>query len=132
MTQNTSSSEHRSDTRYSASWRVALVIGGKVLHEGKLKDISASGAAILIQINLKVGISLELHMLLPALHHGHEQKVIIAHGKTCNSAHDSQHHCFRVGISFDKFVVASDRDYLKSRLEGRHRVIADSRYAPPK
>jgi hypothetical protein len=130
MNQDTSSGEKRHGIRYNASWRAALVIGGQLAHEGRLKDISASGAAILIQSNLNVGISLELHMLLPTLHQGHEQKVIVVHGTTCNSTHDSKHHCFRVGVNFGKFVVTTDREYLTSRLEGHHRVVAESRYAP--
>jgi c-di-GMP-binding flagellar brake protein YcgR len=130
MNLDTPSGEKRHDTRYNASWRAALVIGGKFTYEGRLRDISASGAAILIQSNVNVGISLELHMLLPTMHQGHEQKVIIVHGKTCNSTFDSKHYCFRVGINFDKFLVPTDREYLTSRLESHHRVVAESRYGP--
>jgi c-di-GMP-binding flagellar brake protein YcgR len=130
MNLDTSSGEKRHDTRYNASWRAALVIGDQLTYEGRLKDISASGAAILIESNVNVGVSVELHMLLPVTHQGYEQKVIIVHGKTCNSTFDSKHYCFRVGINFDRFLVPTDREFLTIRLETHHRVVAESRYGP--
>ncbi len=80
--------------------------------------------------NFELGMEVELHILMPVQSNGSAQKILIVHGKVCYSTHDSKYFCFRVGISFYKFEVASDRDYLINILTTRQTVIPKSRYAP--
>ena len=117
-----SADDGRKALRYAASWRVAVSVEGQALREGRTKDISTDGVAILYDHNLKAGMNLTMHILIPPLT-ADEQKIIVVHGKTCNTVHDSSHHCFRVGISFEKYAVEADRTFLRNRLENSHKAV---------
>ena len=114
--------KNRKAIRYKASWRIAIAVDGQLLREGRIKDISANGVGVLFSNNIMAGLPLTLHILVPALG-AHEQKIIIVHAKTRSTVHDSSHHCFRVGISFEKFEMVADREFLAKRLETSHREL---------
>jgi len=111
--------EHRKETRYKAAWKIDVVVEGQELHDGKIKDISLHGAAILIGRNLKPGTKVTLNTHIPPLNSG-VKKVLTVYGKTLYTVHDSSDLCFRIGIRFDEFKMESDRDYLESRLTNYH------------
>lgn len=114
------SKEHRKEARYRASWRIDVAVEGHDLHDGRIKDISLHGTAILNGRNLKPGISITLHIHIPPLTIPGVPKILIVHGKTCYAIHDADNLCFRVGITFVKFELASDRAFLEARLTNHH------------
>lgn len=117
------SREHRKETRYKATWKIAVVVDGHDLHDGKIKDISLHGAAIIIGHNLKRRASVTLHIHIPSVDGPAAPKILIVHGTAVYTVHDANDQCFRVGIAFDKFEVASDRAYLEARLASHHMKI---------
>ena len=119
---NSSPNDGRKAIRYSASWRVAVAIEGQPLREGRTKDISSDGLAILYPQNLRSGVTITMHILIPPLTTD-EQRIIIVRGLTCNTVHDSNHHCFRVGVSFEHFETEADREFLRKRLENSHKAV---------
>lgn len=114
------SKEHRNEIRYKASWRIAVSIGDQYLHDGRIKDISMHGAAILNGRNLKPGTSVTLHIHIPPLTRSSAPKTVIVHSKTCYAIHDSNNQCFRLGITFVTFAQESDRAYMEDRLTNHH------------
>jgi len=113
--------EQRKEIRYRASWRITVAIEGNASYDGKVRDISMHGAAILIGRNLKPGLSVTLHIHIPSLSlHPDAAKILIVHGKTSYTVHDANDLSFRVGISFVNFELESDRNYLEDRLTKHH------------
>lgn len=112
--------EHRNEIRYRAAWRIFVAIEGHNLHDGRIRDISIHGTAILNVRNLKPGTSVTLHIHIPPLNGPGTPRILIAHGKTSYSIHDVDNQCFRVGVTFVKFELASDRAYLEARLTNHH------------
>ncbi|CAH1083903.1 PilZ domain-containing protein [Candidatus Nitrotoga sp. 1052] len=112
--------ELRKGTRYKASWRVAAIVEGQDLHEGKIKDISIHGAAILVGCNLNHRTSVTLHIYIPPLAGHGAPRIMIVHGITSHAIHDAYDQCFRVGIAFVKFELASACAYLDARLTKHH------------
>jgi len=112
--------EHRNETRYSAAWKVTIAADGLGSHDGRVRDISLHGAAILIGRNLKPGISVTLHFHMHSLTGPGAPKILVVHGIICYTTHDANALCFRVGVTFSKFETASDRVYLEDRLTNHH------------
>lgn len=112
--------EHRREPRYLAAWRVVVVVEGQAAHDGKLRDISPHGAAILIGRNLKPNISVTLHIYMHSLTGHVASKILIVHGVATYTVHDVYYLRFRVGITFVKFELTSDQAYLKDRLTNHH------------
>lgn len=117
--------ELRSATRYMVSWRVAVFVKGRDFYYGKIKDISLCGAAILNELNLKNGTSVTLKIHVPTLNRCCESRALIVHCKTTYAVYDAGRLCFRVGVTFDKFELESDRAYLEERLKNHHVVLPD-------
>ncbi len=116
--------EHRKETRYRASWGVAIAVEGHDLHEGKIKDISLHGTATILNgRNLKSGISVKLHICIPPLIGPGAPKILIVDGKTSYAIHDADDLRFRVGVTFVKFELASDRAFLEARLTNHHTQV---------
>jgi len=107
--------DRRQDERYSVNWRITIV-AGRESHEGRLKDISLHGAAILIHRAINPNVKITLHIHVPPLHPG-AKKAITIQCVTANTVHDSHDQCFRVGISFTKFDLPSDAAYLDGRIK---------------
>ena len=112
--------ELRKGTRYKASWRVTAIVEGQELHEGRIKDISIHGAAILVGCNLNPNISVTLQIYIPTLAGSDVPKIMIVYGMTSHTVHDVYDQCFRVGIAFVKFELASACAYLDARLTKHH------------
>jgi len=112
--------ENRRAIRYKVTWRIVIDIEGHDVYEGKIKDISVYGAAILNGLNLKPNTGITLHIHIPTLSNHGTPRVIKVEGKTSYSIHDDKHRCFRVGIAFIEFGRASDRAYLEARLSNHH------------
>ena len=112
--------ELRKGIRYKASWRIAAIVEGQDLHEGRIKDISIHGAAILVGCNLNPHTSVTLQIYIPALAGPGVPKIMIVHGMTSHTVHDVYDQCFRVGIAFVKFELASACAYLDARLIKHH------------
>ena len=108
--------ENRVAKRYQFSWRVAVAIEGYSSRTGRTIDISNNGAAIMSHYNLHPGLATTLHIFVPPTGE-YGQKVVRVHGVTRDTVHDSKHHCFRVGIVFEKFEVEADRKFLENRLK---------------
>lgn len=117
------SKEHRKETRYKAAWKTGVTIQGGGLLEGKIKDISLHGAAIMIGRNIKPRTELTLHIHIPSLAGPAAPKIMTVHGIAAYTVHDGNEQCFRVGISFVKFEPASERNYLEARLVKHHMKI---------
>lgn len=120
--------EHRREPRYMATWRVALSIDGQNFHDGRLKDISVHGAATLSDLNVKPGTRITLKILVPSLDASCKSTLLVVYGKAAYTVLDTEHQCFRVGISFVEFQHASDQSYLEKRLANFHVKVAD--FAP--
>lgn len=113
--------EYRKETRYRASWRIDVAVEGHDLQEGRIKDISLHGTATILNgRNLKPGISVTLHIHIPPLTNTSMPKVMIVDGKTSYTIHDANDLCFRVGVTFVKFELASDSAFLEMRLTNHH------------
>jgi hypothetical protein len=108
--------EHRQQIRYMVSWKAAVTAEGQDLHEGKVRDISLHGAAILLDRNFQPGTRITLHIQVPFLNSYSAQKTLTVHGQTSYTVHDANSHCFRTGIAFTGFELESDRVYLEERL----------------
>lgn len=113
---------HRKEGRYMAAWKIAVAAEGQGQHNGKLRDISLHGAAILVECNLKPQTRVTLHIHVPSLE-GRAPKILVIHGATTYTVHDMHSLRFRTGISFAKFDVASDQAYLESRLTNHHSKV---------
>jgi len=109
--------EHRSEIRYKANWRVAIaaIERGNLIY-GRIRDISLNGAAILNELNIKPGTSVTLKIFIPTFISPSEPKILVVHGTTSYSVHDADHFCFRSGIAFAKFELATDRAFLQDHL----------------
>lgn len=116
-------SEHRKETRYRATWRVDVIVGGQDLHDGRLNDISLHGASILLGRNLKPDIKVTLRIYIPSITGPYPPTVLTVHGMTRYTVHDSDDLLFRVGIAFTEFEMVSDRGYLDERLTRHHLEI---------
>ena len=116
-------SEHRKETRYRATWKVDVIVGGQDLHDGRLNDISLHGASILLGRNLKPDIKVTLHIYMPSITGPYPPTVLTVHGMTRYTVHDSDDLLFRVGIAFTEFEMVSDRGYLDERLTRHHLEI---------
>lgn len=112
--------EHRNENRYRASWKIFVSIEGTDLQDGKIKDVSLHGAAILNERNLMHGTHLTLHIHIPSLNGYGVPRILIVKGQTSYSIHDADNICFRVGVKFVEFNKASDRAYLEARLTQHH------------
>lgn len=117
--------EHRNETRYMASWRIAVAIEGQDFNYGRVKDISLHGTAVLNGLNIKPGTGVTLNIHIPSLTIPCQPKTLIVHGITSYAVHDVDHLCFRVGITFAEFEPASDRAYLEERLANHHAKVPD-------
>ena len=117
--------EHRSETRYKASWRVAVSVDGQDFIYGRIRDISVCGTAILNGLNIKPGTGVTLNIHIPTLTAPCVPKTLIVHGTSSYVVHDADHLCFRVGIVFNKFELAADIAYLKERLANHHIKVPD-------
>lgn len=113
---------HRREERYMAAWKISVAAEGQGLHDGKLRDISLHGAAILVEHNLTPHTRVMLHVHVPSLE-GRASKILVVHGVTTYTVHDMRSLRFRTGISFAKFEVASDQAYLESRLANHHSKV---------
>ncbi len=80
--------ELRKGTRYKALWRIAAIVVGQELHDGRVKDISPHGAAILIARNLNPQISVSLNIYIPPLVGPGAPKILIVHGMTSHAIHE--------------------------------------------
>lgn len=120
------SKEQRQETRYLASWRVAICVDGRDPHYGRVKDISLCGAAILNEVNIRPGTRLTLNILLPTLDRAREPRVLTVHCMAVYTAYDADHLCFRVGVSFTRYEQAPDRAYLEKRLTNYHVAVPDN------
>jgi hypothetical protein len=116
-------SEHRRETRYRATWKVDIIVGGQDLHDGRLNDISLHGASILLGHNLKPDIKVTLRIYIPSITGPYPPTVLTVHGMTRYTVHDSDDLLFRVGIAFTEFEMVSDRGYLNERLTRHHLEI---------
>jgi PilZ domain len=112
--------ELRQEIRYKASWRIVIAIEGHDLYDGKIKDISLHGAAILNGRNLKPHTLLTLHIHIPPMADHGKPRILKVQGKTSYTVHDDKHQCFRVGIAFIEFGLTSDLAYLEARLSHHH------------
>jgi hypothetical protein len=115
--------EHRKEIRYKASWRVAVAVEGQDMHDGRIKDISPHGAAILIGCNPKPNTKVTLHIYIPSLTGPGAPKVLVVRSLAAYSVHDANNQCFRIGIAFIKFELVSDRTYLEERLTNHHSKV---------
>lgn len=115
--------EHRRETRYRATWKVDVIVGGQDLHDGRLNDISLHGAAILLGRNLKSDIKVTLRIYIPSITGPYPPTVLTVHGMTRYTVHDSNDLLFRVGVAFTEFEMVSDRGYLNERLTSHHLEI---------
>ena len=113
----------RSEIRYMAAWRVAVSLEGRDFHYGRIRDISLHGAAILIGRNPKPGTKVMLHIHLPSLTGPGASKILKVTGSAAYSVRDANSQCFRVGITFVKFELLSDRDFLEDRLVNHHSKV---------
>ncbi len=119
--------ETRKETRYKASWEIAIEVEGRDLYEGRIKDISLHGMSILNGLNLKPGTIVKLHIYIPPLTGPGAPRILVIHGKVSYTVHDVDKLRFRVGIAFVKFERASDRAYLEERLTNYHsQVLVDN------
>jgi len=109
--------EHRKEDRYRVTWKVAIAIDGHGVHDGRIKDISLHGAAILNVHNLKPETYVTLYIHIPLLVCTGVPKILTVHGITSYSVHDVANLCFRVGVTFVEFELASDLTYLEERLK---------------
>jgi len=107
--------DRRQDERYSVNWRITIMVDGQS-HEGRLKDVSLHGAAILIHRSINPNIIFTLNIHLPPLQPG-LKKVITIRCVTCNTVHDSRDQCFRIGVSFKQFKLPSDLVSLEERMK---------------
>jgi len=115
--------EHRKEIRYRASWKVVVAVEGQGLHDGRIRDISLHGAAILIGRNPKPKTKVTLHIHIPSLTGPGASRTMKITGLAAYSVHDANNQCFRVGITFVKFELVSDRDYLEDRLTSHHSKV---------
>ncbi len=113
--------EYRRSTRYNVSWRVIIDLEGHSSYEGKIKDISLHGAAVLNELNLRPNTPITLHIQIPPLVKQGKPRVIQVAGKISYTVHDVKQQCFRAGIAFTEFSLDSDRAYLEARLS-EHQV----------
>lgn len=117
--------EHRNEARYRAPWRAAIAIQGQDFIYGRIRDISLHGTAILNGFNLNPGTSVTLNIHVPTLATPCAPKVLVIYGTTSYSIHDADHLCFRIGITFVKFELDTDRVYLEERLTNHHIKMPD-------
>ncbi|MDX8380068.1 MAG: PilZ domain-containing protein [Gallionella sp.] len=115
--------EHRNENRYRASWKIFVSIEGTDLQEGKIKDVSLHGAAILNERNLMHGTHLTLPIHIPSLMGYGVPRIRIVKCRTSYSIHDADNICFRVGVKFVEFNKSSDRAYLEARLTRHHSKV---------
>lgn len=115
--------ESRKETRYRASWGIAITFEGHGLYEGRIKDISLHGTSILNGLNLKPDTIVKLHIYIPPLTSPGAPRILIVHGKTSYTVHDARNQRFRVGITFVKFERPSDRAYLEELLINHHSQV---------
>lgn len=116
--------ELRKETRYRVTWRVDVTIEGQDLHEGRIKDISLHGAAILIGRNVKPDTKVMLRIYIPSITGPYPPAVLTIHGMTRYTVHTSDDQCFRAGIAFTEFEMVSDCGYLDERLTSHHLEIS--------
>lgn len=116
-------SELRKETRYRATWRVDVIVGGHDSHDGRINDISLHGAAVLLGRNLKPNIKVTLRIYIPSITGPLPPTVLTVCGITRYTVHDSDDLLFRVGIAFTEFEMVSDRGYLDARLTSHHLEI---------
>lgn len=117
--------EHRQEPRFKARWKIIVIIQGENFHDGQIKDISANGASILVERNLRPGTKVILCIDIPSLTGHGKPRTIVVHGKIVYTVHDGEHLTFRAGIHFSKFNLASDRSYLEARLTEHHQTIRE-------
>ena len=109
--------EHRKEDRYRVAWKVAIAVEGQGVHDGRIRDISLHGAAILNVRNLKPESYVTLCIHMPSLVCIGVPKILIVHGITSYSVHDASNLCFRIGVAFVEFELPSDRACLEERLK---------------
>lgn len=110
--------EYRREDRYMVAWRVAIAVNGR-MYNGRMKDISLHGAAILSEHNLKPETCVTLNIHVPLLACVGAPKILTVHGITAYSVHDAAHLCFRIGVNFIEFEQTSDRAHLEERLKNQ-------------
>jgi len=118
-------SELRKETRYRATWRVDVIVGGQDSHDGRINDISLHGAAILLGRNLKPNTKVTLRIYIPSITGPYPPMILTVHGVARYTIHDSDDLLFRVGVAFIEFEMVSDRGYLNARLTSHHLEIAE-------
>lgn len=116
-------SELRKETRYRATWRVDVGVGGHDSHDGRINDISLHGASILLGRNLIPDTRVTLRIYMPSITGPFPPTVLTVHGITRYTVHDSDDLLFRVGVAFTEFEMVSDRGYLDARLTSHHLEI---------
>lgn len=107
---------HRGMPRFGVKWKVVAAIDGRTMHHGHTKDVSVSGASILLPQNLAHVKTLDLHIHIPAAHPFNESHLLHVAGKLTYAAYDSALNSFRVGIEFHKFKSNHDAEFLMKRL----------------
>lgn len=114
----------RLQTRYIAHWRAALV-GENVKYMGRTDNVSLSGAAVMIDVNLRPKQEFRVYFEIPA-HSGRPAQVFEAVGVVVHSMLSQG--SFKIGIAFTFFVDDSDRMLRAALASGRYKELFDPTY----
>jgi hypothetical protein len=107
---------HRGMPRFGVKWKVVAAIDGRTLYHGHTKDISVSGASILLPLNLAHVKTLDLHIHIPSAHPFNESHLLHVGGKLTYAVYDRAANSFRAGIEFQEFKSNHDVEFLTKRL----------------
>ncbi|MDZ4202622.1 MAG: PilZ domain-containing protein [Gallionella sp.] len=117
--------EHRKSERYRVKWHAAAFIEPDGLYHGYIKDISAHGAAIFLDKNIKHGQSIKLHIHVPPLHIAQAPHVVEVQGTVAYTVHDAEELQFRVGVRFLRFITEHDPVFLAGYLSNNATRISE-------
>jgi len=111
--------EARATPRYRVRWRTEVVLNAQTTYYGHLKDISISGAAVLMEHNIKSAQSITLFVEIPSesTYTYKEPHILQVEGKVISTIYESESAYFRTGIVFRRFIPENDRAFLDNYLK---------------
>lgn len=107
---------HRAAKRYLVRWRVAAFVDQRGLHHGHIKDISVTGAALLLDQNFQSIEFIKLHIYVSPPASSRMPCIVEVLGKVVYTIFDSRELRFRTGVHFMQFSTAHDPVFLAHHL----------------
>ena len=120
----TASPAQRKIARFRVKWHADILIDGQNIYHGFISDISTAGASVYLDNNVHpLKPTLRIH--IPPLSVTGKSHILEVSGKTVYVVYDGDKQLYRAAISFTRFHVESDMEYLEERLNKCHTRIPE-------